>query len=182
MVRNVKYPCGICHENVTKNAIVCNECNVRHHIKCSGISASEYEAFSNEPDDVPWFCLKCTINHHGSIFPFGSIENETLLNLFDFDKPSFVDTLPSFDDTTRLTNLPNLQDYDIDEQLPSNIDSSYHTIQDFSTFDNSPTDLSLLHINLRNLSSHFYELHSLDLSALTLLFLVIHFSLKKLKV
>ena len=43
--------------------------------------------------------------------------------------------------TSRLTNLPNLQDYDIDEQVPSNIDSNYHTIQDLSSSDTSPTDL-----------------------------------------
>ena len=36
--------------------------------------------------------------------------------------------------TSHLTNLPNLQDYDIDEQLPTNMDSSYHTIQDLSSY------------------------------------------------
>ena len=118
-------------------------------MKCSGISTSEYEALSNEPNehgDVPWSCLKCTIRYHESIFPFVSIDNETLLNLFDFDKPSFLDTLPSFVITSCLTNLPNLQDYDIDDEVPSNITSIYHTIQDFSTTDTSPTDLSLLHL------------------------------------
>ena len=83
------------------------------------------------------------------------------LDLFDFDKPSAVDSLPSFEITSQLTNLPNLQDYDIDEHLPSNIDSSYHTIQDVSTSDTSPTDLSLLHMNVRSLSCHFDELQSL---------------------
>ena len=44
MVRNIKYPCGICHKNVTKNGILCNECNFWHHSECSGLSASEYSA------------------------------------------------------------------------------------------------------------------------------------------
>ena len=57
--------------------------------------------------------------------------------------------------------MPNLQDYDIDEHLTSNIDSSYHTIQDLSTFDTYPTDLSFLHMNIRSLSCHFDELQSL---------------------
>ena len=69
--------------------------------------------------------------------------------------------LPSFEITSRLTNLPNLQDYDIDEHLPSNIDSSYHTIQDLSTLDTSATDLSSPHMNIRSLSCHFDELQSL---------------------
>ena len=79
-----------------------------------------------ESDDVPWLCLKCTM----VMFPFGQLENEELSNLYDFDFPSFVDSVPSFEITSRLTNLPNLSDYDIDEHLPSNINSSYHTLQD----------------------------------------------------
>ena len=161
MVRTFKYPCGICHKNVNNKGIFCNSCNFWHHLKCNDISASEYQALSNEPDDVPWFCLNCTISYHESIFPFGVIDNETLSNLFDFDKPSVVDSLPSFEITSRLTNLPNLQDYDIDEHLPSNIDSSYHTIHDLSTLDTSATDLSFLHMNIRSLSCHFDELQSL---------------------
>ena len=110
---------------------------------------------------VSWFCINCTITYHESIFPFGSIENEALSNLFNFDNSSVVDSLPSFEITSRLTNLPNLQDYDIDEHLPSNIDSSYHTIQELSTSETSPTDLSFLHMNIRSLSCHFDELLSL---------------------
>ena len=104
-----------------------------------------------------WFCINCTITYHESIFPFGTIENETSINLFDFDKPSVVDSLPSFEITSHLTNMPNLQDYDIDEHLPSNIDSSYHAIQNLSTSNTSATDLSSLHMNIRNLSCHFDE-------------------------
>ena len=96
MVRAPKYPCGICHNNVSKNGILCNASNWWHHIKCNSISCSEYEALSNEPDDVPWFCINCTIEYHASVFPFGSIGNDALSNLFDFDKPSAVDSLPSF--------------------------------------------------------------------------------------
>ena len=92
MVRTPKHPCGICHKNVNKYGILCNQCNFWHHIKCNNISVTEYEALSTEPDDVPWFCINCAATHRESIFPFGSIENETLLNLFDFDKPSVVDS------------------------------------------------------------------------------------------
>ena len=66
--------------------------------------------------------------------PFGTIENGTLLRLFEFDKPSVVDSVLSFEITSHLTNLPNLQEYDIDEHLPSNIDSSYHTVQNLPSY------------------------------------------------
>ena len=59
-----------------------------------------------EPDDVPWFCLKCTM----VMFPFGQLENGELSNLYDFDFPSFVDSVPSFEITSSFTNLPNLSD------------------------------------------------------------------------
>ena len=105
---------------------------------------------------MPWFCLNCTI----IIFPFGQLDNDELSNLHDFDFPSFVDSTPSFEITSRLTNLPNLGDYNIDEHLPSNVNSSYHTLQDLSTLSTSDNDFSLFHMNTRNLSLHFDELIS----------------------
>ena len=57
--------------------------------------------------------------------------------------------------------MPNLQDYDIDEQLPSNIDSNYVSIQDLSSSDTNHTDLSFLYMNIRVLSCHFDELQTL---------------------
>ena len=153
-----KNPCGICHKNVSdyQNSIYCNNCNHWVHIKCNDISVSEYVELQNEPDDIPWFCLKCT----EILFPFGSMVDEELSNLFDFDLPSFVDSAPSFEITSGLTNLPNLCDYDIDEHLPSNVNSSYHTAQDLSTLDTSEKDFSMFHMNIRSHSLHHDELVS----------------------
>ena len=163
MLRTPKYPCGICHKNVNEKGIFCNNCNFWHHIKCNGISASEYEALSNESDDIPWYQLHKNISSIHFSFWCNVIKHyhETLSNLFGFDKPSVVDSLPSFEITPQLTNLPNLQDYDIDEHFLSHIDSSYQTIQDLSSFGTSPTDLSLLHMNIRSLSCHFDDLQFL---------------------
>ena len=68
--------------------------------------------------------------------------------------------------------MPNLQDFDIDERLPSNIDSSYHTVQDLSTSDTSNKDLSFLRMNIRSLSCHFDE-HKTLLSNLNICFDVV---------
>ena len=94
------------------------------------------------------------------MFPFGSLDNGELSNLNDFDFPSFIDSAPSFEITSYLTNVPNLGDYDVDEHLPSNVNSSYHTLQDLSVLNTSDKDLSLLHINIRSLSLHLDELVS----------------------
>ena len=108
-----QYPCGICHKNIPDNhkSVFCSNCNLWVHIKCNNISVSEYRGLQNESDNVPWFCIKCT----KLVFPFGSLDTEELSNLYDFDVPSFVDSALSFEIASGLTNLPNLDDYDIDE-------------------------------------------------------------------
>ena len=164
------FPCGICHKKIPAHgkSVYCNHCQFWVHIRCNNISNSEYEELQKEPDDVPWFCLKCT----AVMFPFGSLDNEELCSLNEFDFPSFIDSMPPFEITSGLTNLPNLEDYDIDEHLPSNVNSSYHTPQDLSTLDTSANDLLLFHTNIRSLSLHFDELVS-TLSTLKISFDVI---------
>ena len=68
----LEYLCGICHKNILVNqkAIFCNNCNFYVHMKCNGISASEYKELEKEPDDISWFCKKCTVD----MFPFGSLK------------------------------------------------------------------------------------------------------------
>ena len=152
------FPCGICHKKIPEHykSVFCDYCNYWVHIRCNNISVKEYEELQKQPENVPWFCVKCT----EIMFPFGSVDNAELSNLNNFDFPSFVDSAPSFEITSGLINLPNLDDYDIDEHLPSNVNSSYHTLQDFSTLDTSDNDLSLLHLNIRSLSLHVDELAS----------------------
>ena len=73
-------PCGICHKNILKGqkAIFCNECCLFVHIKCNGISTSEYRELENEPD-VHWFCKLCIQD----VFTFGSLGNEDLAALYE---------------------------------------------------------------------------------------------------
>ena len=96
------------------------------------------------------------------MFPFSSLANEDLLGLYDFDLPSFVDSTPSFEVASNLMNLPNLSDYDIDEQMLQNIDSRYFTLPELSSLKSSSRDFSILHTNIRSLSRHHDELVSLS--------------------
>ena len=48
----------------------------------------------------------------------------------------------------------------IDEHIPSNVNASYHTLQDLSTIDVSENDFSSFHMNTRSLSLQFDELIS----------------------
>ena len=119
-------PCGICHKNIPINcrSVFWNNCNSWVHIKCNSITVYDYAHLQSEPDDIPWFCLKCI----QMMFPCGSLDNKKLLSLYDFDFPSFVNSVPSFEIVSDLTNLANLDEYDIDEHLPSNVNSGYHTL------------------------------------------------------
>ena len=160
MTSTTNFPCGICHKNIQANqkAIFCFNCNFYVHIKCDDISTAEYQELEKEPDEVSWFCKKCTIN----MFPFGSLPNEELLGIGDFDLPSFIDSAPMFEITSNLMDLPNLSDFEIDEHMPQNIDSHYFTLPELSSLQLSSSDFSILHINIRTLSLHYDELVSLS--------------------
>ena len=64
MVGTTKNPCCLCHKNVIKKGIYCNQCNLWNHLKCNNITVVGYETFPNEPDDFPLFCISCTIAYH----------------------------------------------------------------------------------------------------------------------
>ena len=66
--------------------------------------------------------------------------------------------LPSFEITSQLTNLPNLSDYDVDENLELNINSQYCTVEELAPLQVSHKDISLFHALLSNLNVDFQVL------------------------
>ena len=58
-------------------------------------------------------------------------------------------------------NMPNLHDFDMDENLIHKVNSRYYDIIDFSRIKKYPHQFSLFHVNLRSLSAHIDELHQL---------------------
>ena len=61
--------------------------------------------------------------------------------------------------------MPNLSDFDVDEQMPQTIESRYFTIPELASLSSNCQDLSILHTNIRSLFLHHDELASLtDLS------------------
>ena len=175
--QNIPFPCGLCDKNVNQNqkAVFCDQCGKWIHIKCNNISNSDFEILKEEPDNKRWICIKCTIINNSSMFPFTLESDEVLLGLNGFNLPSLVDSLPSFEIPSKLTNLPNLSDYDTDENLNLNISSQYCTVEEIASMAVPDKDLSLFHMNIRSLSLHFDELHAL-LSCLNVNFEVIGLS------
>ena len=62
------YPCCTCHRPVKNRdmAILCDKCNLWHHIHCVGISPSTYHFLVNQT--ALWFCEHCGIPYYTPTF------------------------------------------------------------------------------------------------------------------
>ncbi len=116
---NLKFPCGICKNSVKHNheSILCDQCNKWIHIECNDISISEYKILQNEPVNKQLICLSCSIINNSSIFPFTLVTDSVFQETYDLSLTSNYQSNPSFEIASRLTNFPNLSDYDIDENI-----------------------------------------------------------------
>ena len=94
-------------------------------------------------------------------FSFTLEADEVLLGTNDTDLPFIVDLLPSLQILSKLQNLPNLSDYDFDENTEPDIDCKYYNVQEFQSIETSAKDISLFHMNIRSFHLHFDELFTL---------------------
>ena len=114
-----------------------------------------------QDDDIPWYCLPCEISKNAELFPFVLESNPELLDLWSIDILSHLKSLPSYETCSRLSKLPNLQGFDIDENFIHTINSHYFSLSELSKLSKARNDFSLIHMNLRSLSLHYDELCSL---------------------
>ena len=105
--------------------------------------------------------LPCEISKNAELFPFGLESNLELLDLYCTDILSHLKTLPSYETRSRLSKLPSLQDFDIDENFIHTINSHYFSLTELSKLSRARNDFSLFRMNLRSLSLHYDELCSL---------------------
>ena len=82
-------------------------------------------------------------------------------NFHDPILPSCTDGLLAFQSVSDLDLIPNLRDYDIDEQLSTSIQSQYYSVSKLASLETKSQDLSILHTNVRSLSCHHDDLISL---------------------
>ena len=57
--------------------------------------------------------------------------------------------------------MPNLHDYDMDEDIIHTVNSNYYDVTTFAQIQKARDSLSLFHTNLRSISAHFDELQLL---------------------
>ena len=124
------------------------------------MTEDEFQRLVEEDDDIPFSCLTCEIKQNAEIFPFGLLSKFELLDLYGVDLPSLVETLPSFETRSRLTKLPNMSDFGIDENLISTISSRYYDLNKINKIKLTRQNFSVFRTNIRSLSKHFDELHT----------------------
>ena len=76
-------------------------------------------------------------------------------DLYGIDLQSLVETLPCFKTWSKLTKLPNMRDFDIDENLISTKSCWYYDLNEINKIKLTRQNVSVLHTNIRSLSKHF---------------------------
>ena len=117
---------------------------------------------TEEDDELSWYCLPFLILSNSEVFPFGFLSKPELCDLLGVDLPSLFELLPSYETVSKFTKMPNLDSFDLDENLIQTIDSKYYKVQELDRVHSNPQvpNFSLFHVNIRSLSKHFDELHS----------------------
>ena len=166
---NHPFPCGICQKNVNINqkAIECSNCNFWIHIKCNGTSVDEYNKMIDinsalteaEIQENEWMCNKCQISNMANIFPFGLENNYDLQNILQADSLKILENLPSYEITSKASDIDSLKQFDIDENTVTNINSRYYPAYEFQSL-HPVNSFNLFHTNLNGLENKFEQLHN----------------------
>ena len=130
--RIFKFPFGICDKSVNKNqkSIYCDNYGLWVHKSCEGLTDREFQKLVAEDESIPWSCLFCKVKSYAEIFPFGLLSKLELLDLYGIDLPSHLETLSPFETRSKLVNLPNLNDFDIDENVINAVNSKCYSINE----------------------------------------------------
>ena len=104
-----------------------------HFIKCNKSTKSEYAALIDESEDIPWYCVKCTISKIAEMFPFLSLDNNERNDLHHVDKISHLDLLPCYELQSKLSGMSNLSDADIENNYVYRINSDYYNLEEFKS-------------------------------------------------
>ena len=129
-------------ENVTgtelseNSTIFCPQCSNWVHCKYmyNGTSKAEFDILSKEDDDLPFHCIVSIIQNNADIFSFGYLSKFEMLDLFGIDMLSQLAMPPSYAVHSKLTKLPHLGDFDMDENMVYSIITKYFEISEQKTF------------------------------------------------
>ena len=88
-------------------------------------------------------------------FSFGYQSKVELNNLYGIDLPSHLQLLPSYEIRSRLSKIPTLDNFDLDENYVQSINSKYYDLPELAKIPSHNKNISLFHVNTRSLSKNF---------------------------
>ena len=102
-----------------------------------------------EEENVP--CIICVIDEMALKFPFGYQSKVELNDLYGIDLPSHLQLLPSYDIRSKLSKIPTLDNFDLDEIYVQSTNSKYYDLPEFAKIPSYNKNFSLFHVNTRSL-------------------------------
>ena len=104
----------------------------------------DYESLRNEDDDILWQCILYLIDDNASKFPFGYLSSMELNDFNGLDLPSQLKLLPSYELRSKLSGIPNLDDFDIEENHIRAVNSKYYDLHYFIKLTNSAKKMFII--------------------------------------
>ena len=163
---SVKYPCGICQNEVKNNdkSVKCSKCSFWIHIRCNGISVDEYKAMIERNnihpeliEDEEWNCMNCTLSERANIFPFGFESNYNLNCINSSNSMKLLEMVPEFEIASNISIINSSQD--IDANVVENINCKYYTNDEFCNLTQNIDVLNIMHCNVDGCETHFDNFH-----------------------
>ena len=124
--------------NINQDAIYSTNCSHWVHRKCNGTSKIEYSRLSYEPVGDPFNCMMSIMKRNSNIFPYFFIDKSELRDLNGTDLPFQLKFIESYEIKSILSHMPNLQDFDMDENLIHKVNSKYYDVIDFPEVKKNP--------------------------------------------
>ena len=98
------------------------------------------------------------IDHSNFNFPFTSLNNVELTNLYSSDTISFLKSLPNFEIVSEVSKFSNLQSVEVDLNMAFQTDCNYYSVKEYQKLKNK-RHFNLFHSNVNSLEAKFENLH-----------------------
>ena len=88
------------------------------------------------------------MEENSQIYPYFFLDKSELLDLNGIDLPSQLNFLEPYEIKSKLTNMPNLHDFDMDGNLIHKVNSKCFDIIDFPQIKKNSNAFSIFHLNI----------------------------------
>ena len=102
-------------------------------------------------DFVQWNCLYCTIKSNHQNIPFTLSENSEIDKINNSNTMKFSEFFPTFEIISETNKFSIFLSSDVDNELPSLLNSKYHSVYDFQKL-KIQKNFNIFHSNVNGVS------------------------------